>query len=106
MRVARYTGERRREIGVRSALGASPGSLRGLVLGEAAGLAAVATLVGVALASAFGRLGQALLFEVSATSPALLAAAAAVVVIPALAAAALPAERAARTQPIDALRGE
>ncbi len=97
---------RRREIGVRSALGASPASLRGLVLGEAAGLAAVATLVGVALASAFGRLGQALLFDVSATSPALLAAAAAVVVIPALVAAALPAERAARTQPIDALRSE
>ncbi len=97
---------RRGEIGVRSALGASPASLRGLVLGEAAGLAAMAAVVGVALASAAGRLGQALLFEVSATSPALLAAAAAVVVIPALLAAALPAERAARTQPIDALRSE
>ncbi len=97
---------RRREIGVRSALGASPSSLRGLVLREAAGLSAAATLVGVVLAISVARLGQSLLFEVSATSPALLAAAVAAVVIPALMAAALPAERAARTQPIDALRGE
>ncbi len=95
---------RRREIGVRSALGASPASLRGLLLTEAAGLVAAAIAVGAALASASGRLAQSQLFEVSATSPSLLVTAAVVVVLPALIAASLPAERAVRMPPVDALR--
>ncbi len=97
---------RRREIAVRSALGASPSRLRGLVMGEAAGLALAAVSAGALLALATGQVGQALLFGVSATSPVVLAAAAAAVALPALAAAWLPAERAARTAPTDALRGE
>lgn len=95
---------RRREVGVRSALGASPGSLRGLLLSEAAGLVGAAIVVGVALATAAGRLAQSLLFEVSATSPALLVAAAVAVVLPAIIAGSLPAERAIRMPPVDALR--
>ena len=97
---------RQREMAVRSALGASAAHLRGLVLGEAAVLVGVATALGLTLALATARFGQALLFQVSSTSPALLASAAAVVVGPALIAAYLPAARAARTQPIDALRAE
>ncbi len=97
---------RRREIGVRSALGASAARLRGLVLGEAAVLAASAVAVGAVVAVVAGRLTQALLFEVSATNPGLLAGAAVAVVVPALVAAYGPAQRAARTPPIEALRGE
>lgn len=97
---------RRREIGVRSALGASPSALRVLVLREAGGLAIGAVCIGATLAAASGRLAQALLFDVSATSPLILGIAAAVVVLPALAAACVPAERAARTAPRDALRAE
>ena len=97
---------RTREIAVRSALGASAARLRGLVLAEATVLVALAITIGLALALAAARLGQSLLFQVSTTSPALLASAAAVVVVPALIAAYLPAARAARSQPIDALRAE
>ena len=97
---------RQREIAVRSALGASAARLRGLVLGEAMGLVALASVAGLGLALAAARLGQSLLFEVSSTSPAVLATAAVVVVVPALIAASLPAARAARTQPIEALRAE
>lgn len=96
---------RQREIGVRSALGASPRALRLLILREAAGLTVAAVALGGAVAAASGRLGQALLFEVSATSPMLLLLAGAVVVVPALLAAWVPAERAARTAPGEALRG-
>ena len=97
---------RQRDLAVRSALGASAAHLRGLVLGEAMGLVALASVAGLALALAAARLSQSLLFQVSSTSPALLASAAVVVVVPALMAAYLPAARAARTQPIDALRAE
>lgn len=97
---------RQREIGVRSALGASPLALRLLVLREAAALVGAAVGVGGLVAAVSGRLGQALLFQVSATDPAVWAVTAAVVVVPALVAAAVPAERAARAAPIDALRGE
>ena len=97
---------RRREIAVRSALGASPARLRGLVLGEAVAVTLAAVVVGAGLAAAAGRVSQALLFEVSATSPLVLALGALAVVLPALVAACLPAARAARTPPIDALRSE
>ena len=95
---------RLRDLAVRSALGASAAHLRGLVLGEAMALVALASVVGLALALAAARLSQSLLFQVSSTSPAVLASAAVVVVVPALVAAYLPAARAARTSPIDALR--
>jgi putative ABC transport system permease protein len=97
---------RRREIGVRSALGASAASLRGLVLGEAAVLAALAAGLGLALAVSAGRVGRSLLFEVSATDPALLAGGAGFVIGVAMLAAYLPARRAARTNPLEALRAE
>ncbi len=97
---------RQRDLAVRSALGATAAQLRGLVLGEALALVALASLAGLGLALAAARLGQSLLFQVSSTSPAVLASAVVAVVVPALIAAALPAARAARTQPIDALRAD
>ena len=95
---------RRREIGVRSALGATAGSLRGMVLREASGLTLVAAALGLGLALGAGRLAQSLLYRVSATDPALLAGAAAFVIGVGLVAAVVPAQRAARLAPLDALR--
>jgi ABC-type antimicrobial peptide transport system permease subunit len=62
--------------------------------------------LGVAGALALGRLAGSLLFELRGTDPAVLASATAVVVLVALAAAWLPARRAARVSPAGALRGE
>lgn len=95
---------RTRELGVRAALGASAMHLRRLVLGETLVLAAVACLAGVGLAAAGSGLLRALLYDVAPREPRLLAAAAGTVVVVAVAAAWLPARRAARVNPSDALR--
>jgi ABC-type antimicrobial peptide transport system permease subunit len=89
---------------VRSALGASAAHLSGLVLGETALLAIAAAIAGIALAAGSGGLLRALLYDVAPRDPWMLAAAAATVMSVALAAAWLPARRAARINPVDALR--
>lgn len=95
---------RTRELGVRAALGATAGHLRRLVLGESAVLAGVASLVGLAIASGGSGLVQALLYDIAPRDARVLALAGATVAGVALAAAWLPARRAARVNPIDALR--
>ncbi|MGE0361802.1 MAG: ABC transporter permease [Vicinamibacterales bacterium] len=95
---------RTRELGVRAALGASARHLRHLVLGETLALAAVACMVGLGLAAAGSGLVRALLYDVTPREPRLLAVAAGTVVVVAIASAWLPARRAARVNPIDALR--
>jgi len=95
---------RTRELGVRAALGASARHLRHLVLGETLALAAVACMVGLGLAAAGSGLVRALLYDVAPREPRLLAVAAGTVVVVAIASAWLPARRAARVNPIDALR--
>jgi putative ABC transport system permease protein len=102
--MAASVASRTRELGVRSALGASARHLRGIVLGETAVLAAVASLVGLALAAGGSGLLRSLLYDVTPRDPRMLGAAAITVVAVALGAAWLPARRAARINPIDALR--
>ncbi len=102
--MAAAVASRTRELGVRSALGASARHLRGLVLGETALLAVAAALVGIAVAAGGSGLVRALLYDVAPRDPRLLAGAAVTVVVVALAAAWLPARRAARINPVDALR--
>jgi predicted permease len=104
--MAAAVAARTRELGVRSALGASARHLRGLVLGETAALAGAAAVLGVALAGAGSGLVGALLYDVAPREPLMLATAAATVVAVALAAAWLPARRAARVNPVEALRIE
>jgi putative ABC transport system permease protein len=97
---------RRREIGIRMALGAQPTGILRLVVGQSAILTVVALAVGAAGAFALTRFLSALLFGVSAHDPATLVAVAALMAAVALAATAIPAWRAARTDPASALRAE
>ena len=97
---------RRREIGVRMALGATAADVLRLVLGEAARLAALGVGLGLLLAAALARSLHGILYGVSASDPwALLGMAAALMVVM-IAASALPARGAARTDPLESLRQE
>jgi putative ABC transport system permease protein len=97
---------RTREIGVRLALGAQPGQVVGAVVGQGLGLACVG--VGVGLAGAWGatRVLTGLLFEVTPTDPATLGAGALLLTAVVAVASYLPARRAARIDPVAALRAD
>jgi len=96
--------ERRREIAVRLALGASPRAMAGLLLREGTGLAVAGTIAGAAVAAGLARALRSLLFDVAPTDPWTFAVAAATVVIAAAAACYLPARRAGRLDPLTILR--
>lgn len=95
---------RTRELGIRMALGADGGRIRRLVLGQGLRVAGLGLLAGVLLALASTRLLASLLFQVGSRDPLTLALAALVLLLVAAAASYLPAARAARTAPSEALR--
>ena len=97
---------RQAEIGIRMALGAQPGSVVWLVLREVAVMLAIGTLVGLGASLAAGRLVASLLYGVKPHDAAALALAAVVLGIATGMAAYLPAHRAARLDPMAALREE
>jgi putative ABC transport system permease protein len=97
-------GQRTREIGIRMALGAHRRNVLGLVLRQSAAIAFVGALAGAAGAFALTHLMTRLLYEVSATDPAVFAIVAVLLTVVALTAAAVPAWRAARIDPVEALR--
>ncbi|MGQ0733303.1 MAG: FtsX-like permease family protein, partial [Acidobacteriota bacterium] len=97
---------RRRELGIRLALGARPAGILRLVVGQGVMLTAVGLVLGAAGALALSRFLRTLLFGVSPTDPATLAAVAALMSAVALVATTIPAWRAARTDPAGALRAE
>jgi ABC-type lipoprotein release transport system permease subunit len=102
-----YTvGRRRRELGIRLALGDAPGRLEGRVMWQGLRIAAVGCVIGVAGAWGFGRLLESRLFGVQAGDLVSTAGALAVLLIVALLASWLPARRAAATDPMEALRAE
>ena len=101
-----FVSERARELGVRLALGASPVQVVGLVLAGAARLLASGVGVGVLLAIGVARLLRSVLFGVSPLDALTLAATIVTLILFALAAAALPAKRAAAIDPIETLRTE
>ncbi|MGH9393607.1 MAG: FtsX-like permease family protein, partial [Terriglobales bacterium] len=97
---------RQQEIGVRMALGASAARVRAMILRESLALALAGIGLGLAGALALGGLLSALLFDVSPADPLTFAATAVVLAAAALLAAHLPARRAARIEPMAALRGD
>ena len=95
---------RTRELGIRMALGADGGRIRRLVLGQGLRVAGLGILAGVLLALASTRLLASLLFQVGSRDPLTLVLAALVLLLVAAVASYLPAARAARTAPSEALR--
>jgi putative ABC transport system permease protein len=104
--VAYSVSLRRREIGVRVALGASPRSVARLVVRQGLALTLIGVGVGLAGAFALTRLMASLVFGVSATDPFIFAAVALMLIAVAVMASYLPARRAARIDPLEALRAE
>jgi ABC-type antimicrobial peptide transport system permease subunit len=98
--------EQTREIGIRIALGATPARIRDSVLRRAMIVAGAGAFVGLATAIASTHLLRTLLFDVSPTDPVTLAAVSAILLGVALLAAYLPARRATRVDPVQALRAE
>ncbi|MBA2243335.1 MAG: FtsX-like permease family protein, partial [Gemmatimonadetes bacterium] len=98
--------QRRGEIGVRMALGASTRQIAGMVVGQSTRLAVAGVVLGVLASLAVTRVLQSLLFETSPTDPLTLAAVSLLLTGVALVAAYLPARRAARVDPMIALRAD
>jgi len=99
-------GQRANEIGLRMALGASPGEILRLVLRQAMVLAGAGIVIGFAGAAAVTRLLTSMLFGVKPTDPATYAAVIGIVLAAALLASYIPARRAMRVDPMVALRYE
>ena len=104
--LAYTTRQRTKEMGIRLALGARPVEVFGLVLRQALGLAAVGLSIGLGTALATTGLVRSMLVGVGSADASTFVAVAAVLVAVALAACAVPAWRAARVQPLHALRHE
>jgi predicted permease len=97
---------RRGEIGVRLALGATPGDVRRMVLGDGMRLTMIGVAIGVAGALVGARVIEAMLFGVSASDPGVVGGVTALMLAIAAAASWVPGRRAASVDPIAALRSE
>ena len=104
--LAYATSQRTREIGVRIALGARPSAMRVSVLRQGLELCAIGLAVGLASAVALRVVIRPMLYQVSATDPMTFVVVGAVLLIVGTLAAWIPANRAARLDPVRALRAE
>ncbi|HWA94683.1 MAG TPA: ABC transporter permease [Terracidiphilus sp.] len=98
--------QRRSEIGIRLALGAVPSQVRGMVLRESTWIAMAGIAAGMGGAILLTRLVKSMLYGIAPNDPLTLAAGGAVLLLVALVSSWIPARRAARVQPMEALRHE
>jgi putative ABC transport system permease protein len=96
--------ERRRELAIRLALGAQPGSLASLVTRQGLALAAAGVIIGLAGAQLARGVLQAVLFHTATTDVVAMGSAAGLLILAAALACLAPARRAARVAPIEGLR--
>jgi ABC-type antimicrobial peptide transport system permease subunit len=104
--LSHWVGRRRREIGLRMALGAQRSDVQTMVLGQGLGVAVVGLLVGVAGALASGRALSGLLYGVSPYDPVLLLVTGVVLLVVALVASYAPARRATAVDPSTVLNSQ
>ena len=104
--LAGSVAERTRELGVRSALGATPRDIVRLVIGQGGRLAAIGIVLGLGGSLAVTRYLHSLLFNIEPNDPITLGGVAALLALVTLAACLIPATRAARVDPSRALRSE
>jgi predicted permease len=104
--LAYAVAQRTREIGVRMALGARPSDVTGMILGRGLKLSGLGLLAGGALATGLSFLLRSLLYGVTPAAPLVYVGAAGSLVLVAMAACVVPALRAARVDPMAALRDE
>jgi putative ABC transport system permease protein len=98
--------ERRRELGIRAALGASRQDVVRLVLGQGAALTGAGVVIGLAGAAAASRVLAGLLFDTPPVDPGTYLAVTVLLAVVALLACWVPAVRAGRTDPMSVLRGD
>jgi putative ABC transport system permease protein len=104
--IAQSVAYRRREIGLRMALGADGGAVLWLIVRDAVTLALAGVALGLALALVLTRLLASQLFDVSAYDPVVLGAVGPVLLIVAIAASSIPGRAASRLNPVDALQSD
>jgi predicted permease len=105
--VLAYTvAQRTREIGVRMALGAHAGTVRGMILRQVGILTLIGGIIGIAAAIGLGKAARSLLFRLEGHDPLVLSVATLLLAAVALGAGYLPARRASRVDPMKALRYE
>ena len=101
-----FISQRTAEIGIRMSLGAAPARVLGMVLSDGALMLALGTVLGLIGSLAVARLLEGLLYGIAPTDPVTLALVTLVMIAVGLAACALPALRAARVDPLVAIRKE
>lgn len=104
--ISYISGQRTHEIGVRMALGAQPGDVLRMIVGQGAGLALIGVGIGAAAAFGLTRLMGKMIFGISAHDPLTFGVVAVVLSAIAILACYFPARRATRTDPLAALRYE
>jgi putative ABC transport system permease protein len=102
--ISYVVGQRRSEIGIRMALGAQVAEVSRMIVGQSVTLAATGVVVGVLASMAVTRLFRTLLFDVSPTDPFVLTGVAAVLLLMSVVASLGPTRRAARIDPVEAMR--
>lgn len=102
--LAYVVSQRTAEIGIRSALGATPGNIRRMILSQGLWLSGAGVFIGIGAAVALGGLVAAQLYGVTPVDPVTIATTTAIFLIVALLASLVPAARAAGTSPLNALR--